>query len=66
MLGAVQAAYHAGGIGIGMARYKKLTVPEEILVKLDDEKFAVGFRWLLAAILSLGPSPTIVSPGCAP
>lgn len=31
-----------------MARYKKLTAPEEILVKLDDEEFAVGFRWLLA------------------
>lgn len=31
-----------------MARYKKLTAPEEILVKLDDEELAVGFRWLLA------------------
>lgn len=31
-----------------MARYKKLTAPEEILVKLDDAEFAVGFRWLLA------------------
>lgn len=31
-----------------MARYKKLTAPEEILVELDDEEFAVGFRWLLA------------------
>ena len=31
-----------------MARYKKLTAPEEILVELDEEEFAVGFRWLLA------------------
>jgi AraC-like DNA-binding protein len=30
-----------------MARYKKLTAPEEILVKLDGGEFAVGFRWLL-------------------
>jgi AraC-like DNA-binding protein len=31
-----------------MARYKKLTAPEEILVELGKEEFAVGFRWLLA------------------
>ena len=31
-----------------MARYKKLTAPEEITVELDDEEFTVGFRWLLA------------------
>jgi Arabinose-binding domain of AraC transcription regulator, N-term len=31
-----------------MARYKKLTAPEEILVELDQEEFTVGFRWLLA------------------
>jgi AraC-like DNA-binding protein len=31
-----------------MARYKKLTAPEEILVELAGEEFAVGFRWLLA------------------
>src|SRR3954449_10511992 len=31
-----------------MARYKKLTAPEEILVELDGEEFTVGFRWLLA------------------
>ncbi len=31
-----------------MARYKKLTAPEEILVQLDEEEFSVGFRWLLA------------------
>lgn len=31
-----------------LARYKKLTAPEEILVELDGEEFTVGFRWLLA------------------
>ena len=31
-----------------MARYKKLTAPEEIFVELDGEEFTVGFRWLLA------------------
>ena len=31
-----------------MARFKKLTAPEEILVELDEEEFTVGFRWLLA------------------
>jgi AraC-like DNA-binding protein len=31
-----------------MARYKKLTAPEEILTHLDEEEFSVGFRWLLA------------------
>jgi len=31
-----------------LARYKKLTAPEEILLELNDEEFAVGFRWLLA------------------
>ncbi len=31
-----------------MARYKKLTAPEEILVDLDGKEFTVGFRWLLA------------------
>src|ERR1700744_4078213 len=31
-----------------MARYKKLTAPEEILVELDTKEFTVGFRWLLA------------------
>jgi AraC-like DNA-binding protein len=31
-----------------MARYKKLTAPEEILTELDGEEFSVGFRWLLA------------------
>lgn len=37
----VQASRH-------MARYKKLSAPEEILVELDEEEFKVGFRWLLA------------------
>ena len=31
-----------------MARYKKLTAPEEIVLELNDEEFTVGFRWLLA------------------
>ncbi len=31
-----------------MARFKKLTAPEEILTQLDEEEFSVGFRWLLA------------------
>ncbi len=31
-----------------MARYKKLTAPEEIITQLDEEEFSVGFRWLLA------------------
>ncbi len=31
-----------------MARYAKLTAPEEILVELDTEEFSVSFRWLLA------------------
>src|SRR3974390_1086185 len=31
-----------------MARFKKLTAPEEILVQLDEEELSIGFRWLLA------------------
>ncbi len=31
-----------------LARYKKLTAPEEILVKLGKQEFSVAFRWLLA------------------
>jgi len=31
-----------------MARYKKLSAPEEIYHELDDEEFKVSFRWLLA------------------
>ena len=31
-----------------MARYKKLTAPEEILIQRDEEEFSIGFRWLLA------------------
>ena len=31
-----------------LARYKKLTAPEEILNELDESEFSVSFRWLLA------------------
>lgn len=31
-----------------LARYKKLTAPEEILTQLNEEEFSVGFMWLLA------------------
>ena len=31
-----------------MARFKKLTAPEEMLIQLDEEEFSIGFRWLLA------------------
>ena len=31
-----------------MARFKKLTAPEEIVVELDEAEFKVSFRWLLA------------------
>lgn len=31
-----------------IARYKKLTAPEEILLQLDETEFSVSFRWLLA------------------
>jgi AraC-like DNA-binding protein len=31
-----------------LARYKKLTAPEEILTRLNQDEFHVGFRWLLA------------------
>jgi AraC-like DNA-binding protein len=31
-----------------MARYKKLTAPEEILTQLDEQEFTIGYRWLLA------------------
>ena len=31
-----------------LARYKKLTAPEEILHKLSKDEFRVSFRWLLA------------------
>ena len=31
-----------------MARYKKLTAPEEIVTQLDGEEFSIGVRWLLA------------------
>jgi AraC-like DNA-binding protein len=31
-----------------MARYKRLTCPEEILQEKDDEEWSIQFRWLLA------------------
>lgn len=31
-----------------MARYKKLTVPEEVLQQIDEEEWAIRFRWSLA------------------
>ncbi len=31
-----------------LARYKKLTAPEEILFKLGKQEFSIAFRWLLA------------------
>jgi AraC-like DNA-binding protein len=31
-----------------MARYKRLTAPEEILPQLDGAEFSIAFRWLLA------------------
>lgn len=31
-----------------LARYKKLTAPEEILSKLGKQEYSIGFRWLLA------------------
>jgi AraC-like DNA-binding protein len=31
-----------------MARYKKLTAPEEIVLQLDPDEFSISFRWLLA------------------
>jgi AraC-like DNA-binding protein len=43
-----------------MARYKKLTAPEEILVQLDDAEFSVGFRWLLA----VNDEPSILTDYC--
>jgi AraC-like DNA-binding protein len=43
-----------------LARYKKLTAPEEILTQLDAEEFSVGFRWLLAVDVE----PQILSDYC--
>jgi len=31
-----------------MAKFKKLTAPEEILLQLEDDEFRVWYRWLLA------------------
>lgn len=43
-----------------MARYKKLTAPEEILYKLDKKEFRVGFRWLL----SVDSEPQVLTDYC--
>jgi AraC-like DNA-binding protein len=43
-----------------LARYKKLTAPEEILTQLDAEEFSVGFRWLLA----VADEPQILTDYC--
>jgi hypothetical protein len=43
-----------------MARYKKLTAPEEILYELDETAFGVGFRWLL----SLDSEPPVLTDYC--
>lgn len=43
-----------------MARYKKLTAPEEILYELDDAEFRVGFRWLL----SVDSEPQVLTDYC--
>jgi AraC-like DNA-binding protein len=43
-----------------MARYKKLTAPEEILYKLDEAEFRVGFRWLL----SVDSEPQVLTDYC--
>ena len=43
-----------------MARYKKLTAPEEILSELDEAEFRVGFRWLL----SVDSEPQVLTDYC--
>ncbi|MGA7522004.1 MAG: AraC family transcriptional regulator ligand-binding domain-containing protein [Acidobacteriaceae bacterium] len=43
-----------------MARYKKLTAPEEILYELDESAFSVGFRWLL----SVDSEPLVLTDYC--
>src|SRR5207344_205093 len=43
-----------------MARYKKLTAPEEILYELDQAEFSVGFRWLL----SVDSEPQVLTDYC--
>jgi AraC-like DNA-binding protein len=37
-----------GGAIQHMARYKKLSAPEEILHEMDDEEWSIQFRWTLA------------------
>jgi AraC-like DNA-binding protein len=43
-----------------MARYKKLTAPEEILYQLDGGEFSVWFRWLL----SVDAEPQVLTDYC--
>ncbi len=43
-----------------MARFKKLTAPEEILYELDGAEFSVGFRWLL----SVDAEPQVLTDYC--
>jgi AraC-like DNA-binding protein len=43
-----------------MARYKKLTAPEEILYELNESEFSVVFRWLL----SVDSEPPVLTDYC--
>ena len=43
-----------------MARYKKLTAPEQILYEFDGTEFSIGFRWLLA----VGTEPQVLTDYC--
>jgi hypothetical protein len=43
-----------------MARYKKLTAPEEILYDFDERQFSIGFRWLL----SVDSEPQVLTDYC--
>jgi AraC-like DNA-binding protein len=43
-----------------MARYKKLTAPEEMPHELDEEEFSVSFRWLL----SIDAEPQVLTDYC--
>ena len=43
-----------------MARFKKLTAPEEILTQLDEQEFSIGYRWLLA----MAAEPQVLTDYC--
>lgn len=43
-----------------MARYKRLTAPEEMPHELDEEEFSVSFRWLL----SMDAEPQVLTDYC--